>query len=1287
MGICCDSGRNIRKKDKENPLKIDKSNLSKFKKKYYNEVTSSIFESTAQSTRQNINPEVYTLNKFGIQIKSKEKASQSLKFLIHLYNFKCKLLIENSLYILQIIFDGKEFPLSIGKGINPSFIFDETLGKEITFEKMSSSYLEIYLYKHKGMNNNINNLDYMTKGEILAESQIYSCFKINLLTIAFAPEKHDIVLVDPKRIRVKMGRISYCINCKHISDLNMKINGFKINLNNLKFNEIALKLKFENKIYKKVKESLYTDNYIGIPNNKENIMVYESKNDDDDDDTNSEGMSDDSSYLSDTSEKKSSLNEMQKKSTINIKAYNIDVLDKNYTINNNNQNDNNNYNYNNKYDERQKISDKLQFHGEMCINDLFNSIVTLNIYSVRLLNTIRDTNNHDNTKEPLSDKILKSNFFMTKLNLPDIAMKHHHQSKKSKRNVIANFNLINSYELIGVTPLNFYIILHEIESKLTKISYRLFQSMSNKRNGFVKTFSGSQIMKCGVEEDLSYKAIQSNKNIYNMKNKELQSKSQIFIINFFESESLTYSHEIYFEGELLGNIEISLEINNLPLIKQIKFGVMTEIGIELNSIFLYDNLNISNDLPVELLELIKLKEKFQQEMDVSILKKIKSCLEKTIDDNFLYYGFSSNHDLYQGQVVMIDLGLGLFDLLDKINFEYLGLLFEILKLILNRSEFDLGTLSVQWFKPIGIIKKKDSAQLTHKKFPEKNASCFSFIYEEVEYEFHDNYLVEKNLIEKFLTFHCELLEYCLKNLYNGNHMSKEIMNFTYFYLSTAFAIIPSFRDSLTKVINKSIDKQAEKYLKFSNYYHLSSSYQRKDSNEMSPSHNLFLWDSLFYKRLESSINLYIKQINKGNNDIKKNNPNNGLENINGIKKQLMNIKLLTDINEKISSNNDFYQKKWHIKLSKRDFIFYELVVELFKYINNYRNKLYINANQSNHFFNCNQKERITHLYGINAILDAINYDMIMKDVKNYPKQIKEIIPLFYSDISIINNFITIMLTTTNVYDTISIFYSFDILDYIFNKTFQYADFNKDIIKDNIDYILIKKAFFIIINSDNSLTIAKLIWFYYKNISKLNFYHTDEIIKSLLSTWFFKLFFHWSFQIREIFYYFIIFILGYKLKNKIRWKAMVDNTKNNSDIITHKEILKSIHKKISFNVFSSINEPNKINNNEFYYVEQYLKENLDIIGELQKIVGKKKYHLSYKDNIEKVIIQNNLKILDKIPIDPHGNIIECIQQYDNVFTKFIIWKQNIEENKITKDKIEYPKMEITMIRDDTIQYKS
>ena len=111
------------------------------------------------------------------------------------------MLTENSLYIIQIIFDGKEFPLSFGNGNNPSFIFNETFGKEISFEKMATSFLEINLYIHRNILNNLQNL---TKGDILAESQIYSCFKINLLTIALAPKMHDLELIDPRRIKVNV---------------------------------------------------------------------------------------------------------------------------------------------------------------------------------------------------------------------------------------------------------------------------------------------------------------------------------------------------------------------------------------------------------------------------------------------------------------------------------------------------------------------------------------------------------------------------------------------------------------------------------------------------------------------------------------------------------------------------------------------------------------------------------------------------------------------------------------------------------------------------------------------------------------------------------------------------------------------------------------------------------------------------------------------------------------------------------------------------------------------------
>ena len=1274
MGICCNSDSITRnKKQRIGFLTIDKSNLKKFKQKYYTEANSS--STAAASSRQNYKPEIYSINKLGIQVKTKQKISQPLKFIFHFYNFKCKMLTENTLYILQIIFDGKEFPLSFGNGNNPTFIFNETIGKEITFEKMTTSFLEVNLYTHKNLLNNDHSL---TKGEILAESQIYSCFKINLLTIALAPNRHDLELIDPRRIKVELGRINYFASCYHIEDLYLRISKFKINLNNLKYNEIALNLKFENKNFKREKESQYTDNFIGIPNNKENTMIYEYSNDQNDILLN-EGLSEDSTYLISerTSQRKQKYNNDKNEENHN----NIDKkTNSNKTFSNNNSNSNKTPNSKNSMN---KISDKLYFHGKMSMNDLYNSEFTLNIFSVRLQTDLieKNTNNENNNKKkPNSDKVIKKEFFMKKLDLPNIAKNCYEKQKNNKQSNF-NSNLVNSYELIGVSSLNFKLIFQELEEKLYKISYRLFQSMSNKRNGLVKTLSGSKIMKFGIEQDLTNK-VHSNKNLFNINN-EIQYRTQNLTLNLFENGNMTFNDEIYWEGEVIGNIEITLEVTNLPLIRQIKFGVMTETGFEVNSIFLYNNLNISDDLPVELLDLIRLKEKFEQEIDFSILKKIKLCLEKTIVDNNLYYGYSSDEDLYQGQAVIIDLGLGLFDLLDKVKFEYFHLIFEILKLITKRSEFDLGTLSARWFKPKRVINKKQSTYCIKK---DNEDSIFSFNYDEIAYEFNNKYLLEKHLIEKFLNFHYQILNFCLNNLNKGKNINKESMDFTFFYLSCAFVQIPQFRNSFIKVIHNSINLKNEKYLKFSSHNFLDFSLDESSNTKIN---NFMLWDSLFYNRLDSSINIYINQINKNNNNNDNNNKKsnfNGLENINAIKEQLMNIKDITEIKEEKEKNTyDFEQKNWYTKLSKRDYIFYDLINTLFNYINDIKNKIYIKTEETN-FHNTMHGENISNFVGIRTLLNAISFDLLIKDAKNYPKQIKEIIPQFYSSITTINNFITIMLSTTNVYDTLSIFNLLNILDFLFNKKYDYIDFSQAYIKDNIDYNLFKKSFLIIINSDNSLAIAKFIWFYYKNISLLSYNHIKEIITTILINLFFKLFFHWSFQVREIFYFFIIFILGYKIKKQIKSLKDKDEEKKN-EIITHNKLRANISKKMSVNFFANIYDDykeDKINDlKEIFYVKDYLKEDLDIIVKLQKNIEKEKFDLTYMDNIAQI---KDKDILDKIPSEPHGNVIECIKQYNNILTKFNIWEKNIVDNKISEEQIDYPKMEISIIKDDTIHYE-
>ena len=1290
MGICCNSTSKSRKNNdnqiKDLINKIDKSNLKKFKSKYYNEGANSLLISTAASSskqKQNYSPEIYTINKFGIQVKTKQKLSQPLKFIFHLYDFKCKMLTENTLYILQIIFDGKEFPLSFGHGNNPSFVFNETFGKEITFEKLSTSFMEINLYTHKTMLNN-ENLPYMTKGEILSQSQIFSFFKINLLTLAIAPEKHDFVLIDPKRIRVQLGRISYYISCKHMEDISMKINGFRMNLKNLKYDEIALNLKFGNKNFNREKESQYTESFIGEPNNSENSMIYEYSDDKEDKDYSfvDEKCSYDSNFIINeeniTSEnKKNNENNLINTNSNNSKEEN-NIINNNQSISNNNinnfvNNDKNKIGIQNKIDKN-KISEKLFLHGNMSMEDLFNSEITLNVFSVRLQN--KDESNKNESILETQNQKLKNEFFMKKLSLPSIAVPS--KRRKSRHSKLV---LIHSYKLIGVIILNFNKILNDLEGKISKVSYRLFQSMSNKKNSLIKTLSGSKIMKFGIEEDLTNKA-QSNKNLFNINinDNELTNRIQNLTINLLQNENLIFTEEIYWEGESIGNIEVNLEISNLPLIRQIRFGVMTETGFEINSIFLYDNLNISNDLPEELIELSKLKEKFEQEIDFSILKKIKNCLEKTIEDNFLYYGYSSNKDLFQGQAVIIDLGLGLFDFLDKVNFEYLHIIFQILKLILKRSEFDLGTLSQKWFRPKLVIRQKQSTYNIKNYKSNISKSIFSFNYDEFEYEFNDDYLIESHLVEKYLNFHLEILNYCLDNLNKVKNINSERKDFTYFYLSLAFFQIPTFREAFINAISKNINLNEPKYLKFSKYNFIDFSKLDSISNS---DFNVMLWDMLFYQKLDSSINSYINKYIKNHNKKKINKKNNNtIENINLIKEQLMNMKYLTEIKDEKDNDVNLYKQNWHIKLRKRDYIFYDLIVELFHFMNIFRHKISINSNQTSQLFNFQNTEKKTNISGIGTLLNAIYYDLIVKDAKNYPKQIKEIIPNFYTDISIINKFITLMILTTNVYDTLSIFNLLDILDYIFNKRLQYNDYDKKYIKDNVDYKLIKKSFFIIVNSDNSLAIAKFIWFYYKNISILNYNHIDEIINSILTSLFFKFFFHWSFQVREIFYYFIIFILGFKIKKQIK---SINGEKNEDNII--KDINKNFKTKCTIRLFDNINDENPQSimelKKEIFYVENILKEDMDIIIELQKIDEKEKYDLIHKDNIEQI---KNKSLLEKIPNESHGNIIECIKQYNLVYTKFVIWKKNIEDNKLPENKIEYPRMDISLIKDDTIQYE-
>ena len=1201
-----------------------------------------VTKASSESTNhlKKIKPEIYSIKNFGVKVNMKQITNEPLKFIFHFYNFKCKMLSENRIYIMQIIFDGKEYPLSFGYGNNPSFIFDEAIGKEILFNKMSSSFMEIYLYTHKYMSKNVQVFKNMTKGEILAETQIFSCLKVDLLTLVLAPEKHDLPLIDPKRNRVQLGRINYNISCKQVEDITIKIKSFKINLKNLNYNEIAMNLKYENISLSLLRETEYTDEFHGSPNIKDNSMTYQYLPDSEL--TISKNNSNNNNLITNKSIKQNILN--SKNASNKITKENID--DKKELI----LDDIDEY-------DNSSTSDKLKLFGKMSLNDIFNSDITLNIFSVNLKSRTEldkpnnlnpdDTSSRANSRRRSSIKTRNFNLIHKKL------------------------DIIKTYTLIGVVSLNFYKILYNNESKVEREASKLFRTLSNKKyDDLNKTISNSKINAVGVEEKLDGK----------MKNKDEKQNIiiQNLIISAYEDINQIFTEDIInYEGESIGNIEICIEIIKLPVIKQTMFGVLTETGFEINSIFLYDNNNISNDLPVELLELMKLKEKFEHEIStniqhfdfnksiLNIMQNIKLTLEKSIEDSYLYYGYSSDKDKYQGQEVMIDLGLLLFELIDKFGLEHRKIGFEILKLILRRSEIGLGSLSVGWFKTL-----KKSIKININNINNKNNIH--------DYEFRDKALLERGIIEKFLKFHFEALNFSLDNLIKGKNIDKESRNFTNYYLSISYSLNPIFRDEFIKQIYSNVNLKDDNYLKFMKNMKKNLIIFSDDDNLNNTQSDFILWDISFYKKLELSLNKF--SVNKINNDSIN---NKYIKNINAIKKQLSEIKYITsslDIKEGVNINDSDHN--WRSKMKARGFIFYDYILELFNYILQMLNKIDEN----------NLNTKWTNIPGINKILEVINYDLIIKEAKTYPKQIYEILPIFYSEISIINHFIYCMIINTNIYDTQSIFSLLNILDYLFNKEYAISNFNKDKIKEKIDYKIIQNSFAAVINTDNSLAIAKYIWFYYKNVSVLSIKHVNKVITRIIIPNFFILFFHWSFQIREIFYHFLIYIINFKIKNLIKPhknKEKIEKSPNifgfiNMEIFRFRNTDEDCKEEENDKDKEKDINNNKINSekNYFYFFGDLLNEKMKIIEDIIKIVDKEKYDITYNN----IIIKNKFgDIIKNIEEEYYSNIVVAVYHYKKILYQFELWdKDNKDKNIEEKDMI-YPIKDIKIIKDDTIQY--
>ena len=990
---------------------------------------------------------------------------------------------------MKIIFDDLEYVLPLVTGKDPKFNFDKIITKQLKYEQLEQKYLEVTLYS---LPSSVD-LYYNTKEKLLEQAEIYSSYKISLLTIVVGPEFHNLMLTSPWKKGIHLGRVMYIITCKQLANINIKINKVNISLdNNISGNDIALKLKYHDN--KTSPNSTYTTAISPNIFQKEKITEY---------------------YYSPRISEFNPLN-------INIKTsmYELTLADS-----------------------------------------------SLNVYTIRLINDEEEVNIKDSLFQKNNSELNKNKF------------------DKDDSNIAS----INHYTLMGYSILSFLDILSENDEALTKQSSQFFRHVS----GF---------------------------NMPNEGENEDGNNLQVFTFQVFQDMNRIYKTPLYNEGIEIGKCEINIDIKNVPLIRQIMCGVMTENGFEINSIHLYDNIlsGEGNTLPHEVTSLINTKRNFNNELikqkqiqsntnrefNITILgylKDFKKILSKTIEMDCLYYGYSENKDLYSCQNVILDLGLTLLKIIDKLNKDQRNLIFEILKLINDRSEFDLGTLSTRWFKD----KNKNENLLNQNK-----------------YIFMNDSLIKNKIIEYFIEFNFNCLKYSLEIVSRDKLVDPKSSEFAEYFLKMAYFRIPIFRQILLNAISEGVTEKIDELLnEGSNYKNMKRRVNVVNFLESDPINSLLLWEDLFYNKLNSALEDNDKS-GKIENEIK--------DKINKIKEYFENN------NKNNSLNKDENKNDWIILFSQRDYLFFNLIKNLVNYIKS-KGEVSDDVNWLN-------------IPGFDLLLNAIVHEIHVRSVKSFPPQFKEIFKLFINNTEVTNALVKEIVFKTNLYDVTAIFNLIDIINSIF---YEFRDNISGDIFLKFNYNLLTQIDKYLFKVDHSLCVSKIILFYYNCAHLMNTFHLGEILQTIFFNKFYNLFFHWSYEVRDKFYYFILYIIGYRIKDSKPFKELED--------------IKYI-KNTTSNEISGVNLHKNLGD--------ILENKFKVIKELNTIVNEQKYDTNFNNIIDPIKYE---KILKNIPIEVHKNIVIGLHHYDKVYEDYKIFIE-INKNKEKKD-IRYPELELVPPRDD------
>jgi len=530
----------------------------------------------------------------------------------------------------------------------------------------------------------------------------------------------------------------------------------------------------------------------------------------------------------------------------------------------------------------------------------------------------------------------------------------------------------------------------------------------------------------------------NNANGYSSREAEIQNLIKCLI---FEDIQNPFSEDIIFNGHVIGKIEGLIEINKIPLIKQIMCGVHTENGFDISSVYLHNNLvnNASNtkgashrDLPTELRTLMSLKtnllEKFfpstlknleeknmekEAELEnkniyvaqylnkerrnndqnlfvdpketLNLLNDIRLTLKKSSKESVLIYNLNNQLDILLAQREMIDLGINLINILSKEDLidTRRVIVFDILILLFNRAEIDLRLMAFE-------LKTEPSS--------DKLEICRDFI----------------DLLNKTLA-------YCLEKLAAGKSADKDTNEFVEFFLSVSYFRIPLFRKTFINTINQGISETESREIfkildKETDYLGIiSKNGSHENLNEYSQlqaTDNIM--ENMQSTELIKDVNIIVKSKSIDVSEEADNaidiNPVNSLidwgtlfyERIEKHSKSSSNSNIskeFQEILEKMKETETIINSlEWKGRISKKGNAFFSIIFRLEKYI---QSKVIILRNL-----------RWTKIPGFKFIINAIIHELRKRDVALYQEPLVRLLTIFINDSEISNLLINTIIRRT-----------------------------------------------------------------------------------------------------------------------------------------------------------------------------------------------------------------------------------------------------------------------------------